>query len=213
VTDSGVGMASDVVPHVFEPFFTTKGRGRGAGLGLSSVYGLVKQSAGYVYVEHTGADGTRVTVLLPHAAAATSAIAAIATPPPSHARPLGARILLVEDDEGVRELLLDVLESEGFDVDTAATAEQAVERASHRPIDLLLSDIDLPGMSGAELAAHLRQHQPALRVILMSGYPDDGAIERAGLRERPILLRKPFPTPVLLEQVKAALAHADFTQS
>jgi nitrogen-specific signal transduction histidine kinase len=206
--DSGTGMASDVVPHIFEPFFTTKGRGRGAGLGLASVYGLVKQSAGYVFVEQTGRHGTSMVVLLPPAQSGDVPLRPIPAAASSPAPRPRQSILLVEDDPGVRELLFDVLSIQGFDVRAAETAEEAEEYATGMHIDLLLSDIDLPGISGAELAARLIAQHPAIRVILMSGYPDDGAIERAGVRERPMLLRKPFAMPVLLDKVRAVLAGA-----
>jgi len=205
VEDTGSGMDPDVVPHVFEPFFTTKGRGRGAGMGLASVYGFVKQSAGYVFVERTGPEGTCVTILLPPAAAPEAA------PRPARSAPRdvsarAARILLVEDDDAVRELLEDVLAAAGFEVAAAESAERAQRIAGESTFDLLLSDLDLPGISGAHLAASLQAASPALRIILMSGYPDDGAIAEAGLQHRPLLLRKPFSTAVLVERIRETLS-------
>jgi two-component system response regulator FlrC len=111
----------------------------------------------------------------------------------------------VEDDPGVREVLQDVLRSHGFDVHAAATAEEAQTQAAGQMFDLLLSDVDLPGMNGARLAAGLLASQPGLRVILMSGYPDDGTID-GELDTRPMFLNKPFTSAVLLESVRKAFS-------
>ena len=209
VVDTGAGMNPEVMPHVFEPFFTTKGRGRGAGMGLASVYGIVKQSAGYVYVERTGAGGTCVTILLPAALAAeeTARAAPLSAAPPRVAARY--RILLVEDDMAVRELLEDVLTAHGFEVSAAETAEQAELRAADGPFDVLLSDIDLPGMSGARLAASLGARMPAMRIMLMSGYPDDGEIAQARLEGKAILLKKPFSPTGLVDRIRQVLAQVD----
>jgi PAS domain S-box-containing protein len=205
VVDTGAGMDPDVVPHVFEPFFTTKGRGRGAGMGLASVYGIVKQSAGYVFVERTGPDGTCVTILLPPLAAREEKARRAMAPVERPALPDRPRILLVEDEMAVREMLAEGLAARGFDVTPAETAEQAELIARDRPIDLLLTDIDLPGQNGAELAASLRARVPHLAVVMMSGYPDDGAITEAGLQDHPVV-RKPFSTAHLVERIREALA-------
>lgn len=207
IIDTGGGMDPDVMPHVFEPFFTTKGRGRGAGMGLASVYGIVKQSAGYVFVERTGSDGTCVTILLPPIVARGDAM----RPAPRNADrpdvPERPRILLVEDEMAVREMLTDGLEQQGFSVTPAETAEQAELRAGDQPFDLLLTDIDLPGQNGAELASSLRARYPRLAIVLMSGYPDDGAITDAGLNEETVL-RKPFSTAHLVGKIRRTLSAA-----
>jgi two-component system, cell cycle sensor histidine kinase and response regulator CckA len=210
VIDTGGGMNPAIVPHVFEPFFTTKGRGRGTGMGLASVYGLVKQSGGYALVERTGPEGTCMTLLFPpsrslaiKAAPATRPIA-----PPAARRP---RVLLVEDDAGVRDLLADLLVAHGYDVHAFETAEEAAGYALAQPVDLLLSDIDLPGMNGATLAASLRARQPGVAILLMSGYPDDGAIAAAGFTEPPPLLSKPYSMTTLLARVRDALGAASST--
>jgi CheY-like chemotaxis protein len=118
--------------------------------------------------------------------------------------PGGRRILLVEDDPGVRELLVDILRGHGYDVTAANSAEEALERARDHVFDLLLSDVDLPGMNGARLARTLRERQPDLRMVLMSGYPDDGTID-GELTERPMFLRKPFGSAFLLAQISSVL--------
>ena len=117
----------------------------------------------------------------------------------------GHRILLVEDDDGVRELLVEVLRGCGYEVTPAAAAEEALERAREQTFDLLLSDVDLPAMNGARLARTLRERHPELRILLMSGYPDDGTID-GELSERPMFLRKPFGSALLVDQVRAALS-------
>jgi CheY-like chemotaxis protein len=206
VIDTGLGMNPEVTPHVFEPFFTTKGRGRGAGMGLASVYGFVKQSAGYVFVERTGPEGTCVTILLPPTGTGDELTRPPSLLPAARIASRRPSILLVEDDMAVRELLTDVLTSHGFDVSPAETAEQAELKASDCPFDLLLSDIDLPGMSGARLARSLSTRFPGISVILMSGYPDDGEIAEARLDDSTMLLRKPFSTTALVERIRLALA-------
>jgi two-component system cell cycle sensor histidine kinase/response regulator CckA len=205
VIDTGAGMDPEVLPHVFEPFFTTKGRGRGAGMGLASVYGIVKQSAGYVFIERTGAEGTCVTILLPPLTAREAGAGRPAPAPARPAVPERPRVLLVEDEMAVREMLADGLAQQGFDVLPAETAEQAGLLARDQPFDLLLTDIDLPGQNGAELASSLRARFPQLAVVLMSGYPDDGAITEAGLNDE-ALLRKPFSMAQLVARMREVLA-------
>jgi PAS domain S-box-containing protein len=206
IVDTGGGMNAEVMPHVFEPFFTTKGRGRGAGMGLASVYGIVKQSAGYVYIERTGAGGTCVTILLPAATDQDEPRPVPLATAAGRRETDRRRILLVEDDMAVRELLDDVLTAHGFSVSSAETAEQAELQAANSPFDLLLSDIDLPGMSGARLAASLSSRLPSMQIMLMSGYPDDGEIAQARLEGRAILLKKPFSTTALVDRIRQALA-------
>jgi two-component system cell cycle sensor histidine kinase/response regulator CckA len=206
VSDSGGGIEAAALPHIFEPFFTTKGRGRGSGMGLASVYGIVKQSRGYVFVERTGAEGTCMTILLPpaewHEDAEALAAGAAAAAAPSRR----ARVLLVEDEMAVRELLEEMLERSGFDVASAETGEQATLIASEQAFDVLLTDIDLPGMNGAQLSATLHRQLPHLAVVLMSGYPEDGALEQAHPEERRVLLRKPFSTQQLVARLREALS-------
>jgi PAS domain S-box-containing protein len=206
VIDTGSGMNPEVMPHVFEPFFTTKGRGRGAGMGLASVYGIVKQSAGYVFVERSGGDGTCVSILLPLAIANETSCRPRTEASPAPSGPGRQRVLLVEDDVAVRELLTDVLVSSGFDVSAAETAEQAELKSAGQSFDVLVSDIDLPGASGPRLASSLSSQMPGMRVILMSGYPDDGEIAAARLAQTPILLRKPFSMTSLVDHIRHALA-------
>jgi CheY-like chemotaxis protein len=207
VSDTGGGIEPAVIPHIFEPFFTTKGRGRGSGMGLSSVYGIVKQSRGYVFVERTGPEGTCLTILLPPVESREGA-GALAARQAATTVPRALRVLLVEDEMAVRELLEEMLERNGYEVASAETGEQAELLASEQTFDLLLTDIDLPGMNGAQLSAALHERFPGLAVVLMSGYPEDGALAQARPDERRVLLRKPFSTPQLVARLREALARA-----
>jgi PAS domain S-box-containing protein len=193
VSDTGIGMAAEAAAHLFEPFYTTKPRGIGAGLGLSMVYGVVKQSDGFVWIDSSEGGGTCVTLLLPAADTGTAVVAdrvrAAGTPEPAPER-RAPRLLMVEDEDAVRELLVKTLAEYGFDVVAVATAEEAVALA-HQPFEILLSDVGLPGMSGVELARHFAGVRPDVRILLMSGYAGDdftGTPKFEGWS----FLRKPF---------------------
>ncbi|MGQ0735541.1 MAG: ATP-binding protein [Acidobacteriota bacterium] len=204
VEDTGSGMDPAVVPHVFEPFFTTKRRGRGAGMGLASVYGIVKQSCGYVFIERSGPDGTCVTLLLsPADEDSARRMRRAAT---TDLQGPKARILLVEDEMAVRELLLEMLSRGGFEVTAAETGEQARVIAGQEVFDVLVTDVDLPGMSGAQLASTLRARNPRIAVVMMSGYPEDSATDDPTADVRSALLRKPFSSAQLLACVRETLA-------
>ncbi|HET7233771.1 MAG TPA: PAS domain S-box protein [Longimicrobium sp.] len=204
VEDTGPGIEPGVMQHLFEPFFTTKPAGKGTGLGLSTVYGIVKQSGGYVWAESTPGRGSRFVVLLPRAADGESA----ATPSP---RVLpgeggGATVLLVEDEETVRSLTRRVLGRGGYAVLEAAGLEQALEQANAHDgeIDLLLTDVVMPGGGGVRVAQAITRLRPGTRVLYMSGYPGD-AIAEHGLPPGVDLLPKPFSPETLLQRVAEAL--------
>jgi len=203
IADEGTGMADDVRERVFEPFFTTKDTGRGTGLGLSTVYGFVKQSRGAVLVESRLGAGTTVTLYLPrprHAAVAAESADTISIP----LLPAGLRVLLVEDDAEVREVMRRFLESLACLVTEAASGEQAllaVEAGSH--FDMLLSDIALgAGLRGTEVAARAQARAPALAVVLMSGYSAELLEADSGSPAEWELLRKPCSR----EELGAAMA-------
>ena len=168
-------MSDEVKAHLFEPFFTTKPRGQGTGLGLATVYGIVKQSGGHVAVRSAPGEGTAFDVLLPLVCDPPDAVASM----PSVARPVGNEtILLVEDEAPLRRLIREVLTSSGYAVLEACDGDEALRTIARRaqdddPIDLVLSDVVMPGMSGRQLATRVRGKWPAARVLLMSGY-DDG---------------------------------------
>jgi len=201
VSDDGVGMSREVQERIFEPFFTTKPHGEGTGLGLSTVFGIVRQAGGHVRVESEPGQGSRFLVFLPAVDRAVTERTPVDEPEaaPAHA----AVILVVEDDDAIRRLLGEALSLAGFTVLTAADGEQAVEvyRTHAHPIDLLLSDVVMPNRNGPELARLLREEQPDLPVVLMSGYPSDLSIDPTALGAT--FLAKPFSTQVLLQLVRA----------
>ena len=201
VDDDGVGMTDDVKAHLFEPFFTTKPRGKGTGLGLATVYGIVKQSGGHVNARSTVGEGTSFEVLFPSVDSAVDASSqAIAV-----ARPRGNEtILLVEDEDPLRRLVCEVLAESGYVVVEASNGEEAIRVSDERsargePIDLVVSDVVMPGMSGRQLAARVRQRWPAVRVLLMSGYDDDA------MRADEPVLAKPFSASVIARRVREVL--------
>ncbi len=207
VADTGAGMDDSTLARAFEPFFTTKEPGLGTGLGLATVYGIVRQSNGKIWVDSVRGKGTTVSVLLPRIDATPEP-----GPGPTVAAPevgITAAILLVEDDPSVRALTVSTLEHAGFRVLVAATPAQATALSSglDEPIDLLLTDLVLPGASGRELADRLLLSRPTLRVILMSGYDEAPAEHRAGDRFR-VFLPKPFSADELVTAVTQALALA-----
>jgi len=204
VADNGTGMDQAVREHLFEPFFTTKPEGQGSGLGLSTVYGIVKQSGGYVWVDSEPGRGTTFTVQLPRQDGVPDA-----EPPSANATPAGGSetILLVEDQENLRSLIGEVLEDAGYKVLSAAGGPAALAlSASHPgPIHLLLSDVVMPGMSGRELAEALRGTRDETRTLFISGYSND-VIARSADLENVVLLEKPFSRTSLLERVRETLS-------
>jgi two-component system, cell cycle sensor histidine kinase and response regulator CckA len=200
IADSGPGIPASVLPRVFEPFFTTRRAGSGAGLGLSTVYGIVKQSAGYVWVDSEPGAGTCVTVLLPPGAPVPRIVDR--EPPTPAPRP---RVLLVEDQDGVRELLTTVLQRNGFDVVSAASGEAAVDRASETSFDILLTDVVLPGMTGPDVARRIRQQAPRIQVLFMSGYTGDTVLDTAEFGGEASFIQKPFASKALIARLRDML--------
>ncbi len=204
VTDTGTGMDAATQARIFEPFFTTKAAGRGTGLGLATVYGVVKQSGGGMVLTSALGKGTTFAVYLPRAEREPIQAPDAAADQGAPAR-FAATILLVEDETGLREIAHKVLAREGFRVLVAADAEDAltIEASAQFPIDLLLTDVVMPGMSGPKLAAALKPKRPDMRVLLMSGYPGDDLTGELKPEER--FLRKPFTPYILLEHIRAVL--------
>lgn len=204
MTDSGAGMTREVRERIFEPFFTTKELGMGTGLGLATVYGIVKQHSGYIYVDSDPGRGTTFRVYLP----AGDARPLIEGNEPSSALPRGReRILLVEDDPTIRQLSREVLESLGYSVLEAGSGEGALElcQAQKEKIDLLLTDIVMPGINGRELAGRLLSRCPNLRVLFMSGYTPDVLVRQGILEPGAALVRKPLTTGALARMVRRVL--------
>jgi two-component system cell cycle sensor histidine kinase/response regulator CckA len=205
VSDNGVGMDPLTREHAFEPFFTTKGIGEGTGLGLSTVYGIVKQHDGYVWLYSEEGQGTTVRVYLPEAPTDKAVDTDPGIPPASVTGT--ETILLVEDDDTVRGLTAGILERAGYSVFPAPDGRSALQLfAEHiNEIDVVVSDVVMPGMGGKELADAILQKKPDMRVIFVSGYTDE-AISRAGvLKENAELITKPFHPSELLLRVRTVL--------
>jgi CheY-like chemotaxis protein len=205
VTDTGLGMDQATQSRIFEPFFTTKGQGKGTGLGLSTVYGIVKQSGGGISVASTLQAGTVFRVYFPRA----DGYALAEAPEKEHETPLSGTetILLVEDESSVRNLVERVLRSRGYDVLAAENGGDALQLASDvdLAVDLVLTDIVMPAMSGRELVEALQTDRPDLRVLYMSGYTDDEIVRR-GLNDPGMsFIQKPFTAENLAMLVRKVL--------
>jgi PAS domain S-box-containing protein len=204
VSDTGSGMTEDVKANIFEPFFTTKGPGKGTGLGLSVVYGIVTQCGGQIKIESAVGAGTTFHVWLP-AVGGSEGLPAAAT---HHAVARGSEtVLLVEDEDAVRTIARIALESQGYAVIAADSGSAAVRLAEeHRGrIDLLVSDVIMPELSGRELAEQLRATQPGLRILFMSGYTDDAVVRHGVIDGRDAFIQKPFSPLGLAKKVRAVL--------
>jgi CheY-like chemotaxis protein len=203
VSDTGVGMDDVTQSHVFEPFFSTKPEGLGSGLGLATVHGIVRQSAGHVVIEsRTGGGSTFRVLLRPTRESAEQP--AEAAPRLDRAAGGGETILLAEDEEQVRRLMTRALEEQGYVVLTAPDGERAAEIAARHEgrIELLVSDVVMPGLSGRELADWLQTRRPELRVLFVSGYAREPDTQ---LDPSEAYLPKPFSTDVLLHKVREVL--------
>jgi PAS domain S-box-containing protein len=204
VSDTGAGMDKETQAHIFEPFYTTKGPGQGTGLGLSTVYGIVKQSEGYIWVYSESGKGARFKIYLPR-------VDAVAEPTSTalESAVVGGSetILLVEDDDAMRELTRSCLESGGYAVLDAANGKSALQDAArlNAPIHLLVTDVVMPGMSGAVLARRLVTEHSRMKVLYMSGYTGDLIAQQGILDRRVLLLEKPFTKEALLRKVRKAL--------
>ncbi len=209
VSDAGTGIEPAVLPHLFEPFFTTKAPGKGTGLGLSTAYGVVRQSDGHIEVRSSIGHGTAFVLYFPRE------LTGVASRPDEKPAPASesndATILLAEDDAPVRELVRTMLSKKGHTVLCAANGEEALEMASTHAgtIDLLLTDVVLPGLNGREVAERLRAARPDLKVLYMSGYTDDAILRRGILAQRSSLIQKPFSAADLTNRVSELLAQSD----
>jgi PAS domain S-box-containing protein len=208
VTDTGTGMDESVRKRIFEPFFTTKEQGKGTGLGLATVYGIVKQLEGFIWVYSEPGRGTAFKIYLPRAADSlgTAGVTAASVPTPGR----NETVLLVEDNEPVRHAGRRILEKHGYRVLEAEDARNALALCEDRAVqvDLLLSDVVMPEISGPELANRVRVVRPGLRVAFMSGYPDDAMTQHGLDAGRVRLLQKPFTSDSLLKLVREVLDEA-----
>jgi CheY-like chemotaxis protein len=212
VIDTGVGMTEDVRRRIFEPFFTTKGE-KGSGLGLSVMYGIITRHGGEVEVESRPGQGSTFTIHLP---AANRAVApAIAPPevgeapapptaPPAAPPAPGARVLVIDDELGVREILAETLRREGYRVTACPDGQQGVAHFDAETFDLVVTDLGMPGLTGWDVAEHVKRRSPRTPVVLVTGWGDRFTPE--GVRERGVdfLVPKPFS----LDQIRAVARRA-----
>lgn len=205
ITDTGVGMTDEVKAHLFEPFFTTKAPGKGTGLGLATVHGIIGDSGGQISCESTVGWGTAFTIFLPRVSAEPTAIA----DPWFHGElPRGTEtIMLVEDDGDIRELAREILSEQGFAVLDAADADAALQLSGRYPgpIHLLLTDVVMRGLDGHKLSEQLTAARPEMKVVYMSGHPDDVIARFGVLRGDVTVLRKPFTPLGLVRKVRETL--------
>ncbi|MBL8680477.1 MAG: PAS domain S-box protein [Myxococcales bacterium] len=204
VTDTGTGIPLEVQGHIFEPFFTTKGPGKGTGLGLATVYGIVRQAGGTIVLQSEEGVGTTFRILLP-------AVPSLPISPKSaviNVAPRGSEtVLIAEDEDGVRNLASTLLKLQGYKVLLAATGDEAVRVAAAHPgpIDLLLTDVVMPDLGGRALADAVRGLQPQLRVMFMSGYTDDAVLRTGVEAARDWFIQKPFTPLSLARRVREVL--------
>ena len=208
IADTGFGMEADVIEHIFEPFFTTKGQGKGTGLGLATVYGIVQQMGGRVRVDSTVNVGSRFIVELPLCDGRSQSLGAENSPQEPGARP-SETILLVEDEPAVRDFCKRALSAEGYKVHVAGPHE-AFELAATlgNSLDILVSDVVMPDFDGPTIAAALSSHRPDLKVLFMSGYPRDREDELTGAAAEGAVLAKPFTARELCDAVRRVLDRA-----
>ncbi len=206
VADSGTGMTEEVQSHMFEPFFTTKDQGKGTGLGLATVFGIIKQSGGHIDVESAPGQGTKFEILLPaveNGAMTTDVATVKAQPNPGTKQ--SETILLVEDDSAVRELTCMVLESNGYTVLESHNGKDALMKYDPS-VDLIISDVVMPEMSGRQMMEEIRREHPNVKVVFMSGYTDDAVVRHGVIESTELLLHKPFTAVELSDIVRRALA-------
>jgi len=205
VADTGTGMSPETQAHIFEPFFTTKERGKGTGLGLATVYGIVQQAGGHIWVESEPGRGTTFTLYFPRAAAGEARDPSEPEGVPEQGQ--GEHLLLVEDEESLRELVAGMLTLRGYQVSTAVDGADAFEsfRDGTKPLDLLVTDVIMPKRNGRELADALRRVYPGLKVLYMSGYTAENSVHRGLLEAGVPFLQKPFPPHALLRMAREVL--------
>jgi PAS domain S-box-containing protein len=205
VSDTGIGMDAETRAHIFEPFFTTKEAGQGTGLGLATVYGIVNQSGGHIWVYSEPGKGTTFKIYFP---------ATTAEPEPSRisresqfALTGHETVLLVEDEASLRSLIEQVLGNQGYKVLVASMGEAALEivKRHKEPIDLLITDVVMPKMGGQVLAEQMKTSHPEMKIIFMSGYTNNALLHNESLKEGALFLQKPFTPDVLLRKVREAL--------
>jgi CheY-like chemotaxis protein len=204
ITDSGQGMNKATLARIFDPFFTTKEQGKGTGLGLSTVYGIVKQSGGFIWVYSELGHGATFKIYLPRVDAPIQAPVLLAP-----IRPTGGRetVLVVEDEEALRRVAVRVLERDGYSVLVASSGDEALALAktSGKPIDLIATDVVMPGLGGRDLARRLLAIHPHAKVLFMSGYTNDAMLRHGIPEPGTAFLQKPFSGLDLTRRIREIL--------
>ena len=205
VRDTGHGMDAHTKAHLFEPFFTAKEATKGTGLGLSTVYGIVKQSSGYIFVDSEPGQGTTFNLYFPHAVAPLDPASALPVERPSESG--HESILLVDDDSGVRDIARRILAARGYEVLVASSPDEAQRlcEAHPRGVDLLLTDVVMPDMTGRALASALLERHADMKVIYMSGYTTEAIVKHGVLDPSVAFVGKPFTASILATKVREVL--------
>ena len=209
VTDTGGGMTAEVQARMFEPFFTTKEAGKGTGLGMATVHGIVARSGGSVGVYSEVGRGTAVSAYFPAAKAGELAMD-VAAPAPPRRPTRAATVLVVDDADALRGLTQRLLERHGFSVLTAANADEAVHLfETHPAIDLIVTDVVMPGASGPDLTRRLTERRPGVRVLYMSGYTEDAIVHHGVLQPGVSFVHKPFTSDSLISKIDEVLGYQE----
>ena len=205
VTDTGIGMDQHIQAHMFEPFFTTKPLGKGTGLGLATVYGIVKQSGGHIWVYSEPGRGTAVKVYLPLDPSESTSAPAPAVRTAETGR--GETVLLVEDEAGVRDITRRILTRAGYRVLASGDSSEALEATKllEEPVDLILTDVVMPRMNGRELADGIAERWPGIKVLFMSGYTDEAIVHHGVLEPGVHFISKPFTAAALTRKIRELL--------
>jgi PAS domain S-box-containing protein len=202
VRDTGAGMPPDVLTKALEPFFTTKEIGQGTGLGLSMIYGFLRQTGGTIAIDSSAGQGTEISLYLPRMKPETVDSASVTRPEPSAPMGRGETILVVEDDVSVRMLVVDVLQELGYAPLEAAHADAAMAILRHAAVDLLVTDVGLPGLNGRQLAGLAQDLRPGLKVLFMTGYAQDAADRSEFLGPAMTMITKPFAVDLLAQKIR-----------
>ena len=207
IRDTGIGMTADLKDHIFEPFFTTKEKSRGVGLGLATVYGIVKQHGGYIWVESEPSKGSHFRVYL-RASPATDSVVSLENEQYISIDPGGNEtVMIMEDDEMVRELTCQMLTNKGYSIVAPKDPETAIKiiKENKVAIDLLLTDVVMPGMNGKDVYEAMCNYRPNLKVIYMSGYSGSVITDKGILEDGVNFIQKPFTIRAVCEKVRSVL--------